>query len=184
MSKLFKLNDENTLEFTEHALGIGPFYDLWHRDLTVKKERAMKELTFVYCIVSMNPDNSYREFPSKQRVSLASQTIFGKEVNYMTDKTMTKAIDAMLEVDKSFAKEFLRSIINNIGKLKNFLSAVDLDEKDINGKPIYNMKQYSDTLSKQADLLKSMQEAIKLVDEEKADKDARIRGDARRETDI
>jgi len=183
-NKLFKFDVHNNLEFSEFALGVGAFYDLWHRDLSDTKEKAVKEMTFVYCIASMNPDNPFREYPSNERVKLASDLVFGKEVSYKNDKIMTKAILSLIEVEKSFARDFLRGVITNIGKLKNHLNAIDLNERDVNGKPIHNIKQYSDTLSKQTDLLKSMQEAIKAVDAEVASEEAKIRGDARGEVDI
>jgi len=123
--RLFRIDDAGKLQYSENVLGIGAFFDLWDRDLSPNKENAIKELTFVYYITSMNKDNSFRLYGRKERVNIVSELVFGKYVDYSKDKLITRAIDAMLTIDKSHSKDFLRDIISNIDKLRNFLSAVD-----------------------------------------------------------
>ncbi len=182
--RLLKVDEDGNVNYDNNILGFEAFLNLWQRDKTTNKEEAIKEIAFVYFITSMNSDNQFREYGSTERIEVVSKIIFGKQVDYSKDEVISRAIETMLELDKSFAKDFLRSTIGRVDKLKSHLDDIDLDERDNNGKLIHNAKQYHDILVKQIDLIKSLKEAVKMVDSEDVSEDGKIRGDARRELDI
>jgi len=182
--RLIKVNSKGKIEFDDKLLGVDAFFQIWDRDESENKEMAIKEISFVYFITSMNPDNSFREYHKNERVKVVADLVFGYSVDYRDDKVINNAVNSMITLDKSHTKEFLRDIINNIGKLRNFLTAVDLDERDLNGKLIHNPKQYSDILSKQTELLKSLKGAIDMVDEESNLSENKLRGDVRKELEF
>jgi len=182
--RLIKLDEDGNVAYDNKLLTFDAFLTLWQRDKTPNKEEAIKEISFVYLITSMNEDNQFREYGSAERIRVVSKVVFGKQVDYSKDADISKAIETMLELDKSFSKDYLRSTIGRVDKLKSHLDDIDLNERDNNGKLVHNAKQYHDILVKQIDLIKSLKEAIKMVDSEGIDSDAKIRGNARRELDI
>jgi len=182
--RLFKLDVEGNLVYNDNVWAIEAFYELWDRDTSKNHESAIKDLAFCYFITSTSMDNQYREYGKVERVKMVSLHVYGEIVNVSKDKAITKAINVMLDLDRSAIKDNLRSIVNNLEKLRMHLDSINLDERDEKGKPIHSMKQYGETLLLQSKTYKEMKEALKNVDNESFQGESNIRGNEKRELDI
>lgn len=184
MNKLLYIDDKGELKITEYGLAIREFSDIWNRDKSENRGKAIKDISFCWFCISMSSNNPYREYNRKERIERVMDAVYGGAIDYASDALLVKAVERMREFDKSLAKDFLRTTINSLYKEKEFLSGANLDERDGNGKLIHNIKQYNDLVKGMADTLKSLSELTKMIENDELNYQSKIRGDGRREFDL
>ena len=88
------------------ALFIPEFNELWLRDHTAKKARAMKELAYVYFIADFNSEyNIY----GVEKVNVIGKEIMGKD-GYKPDKAIKAAIARYEDIQNTYSMRYLKSI--------------------------------------------------------------------------
>ena len=162
MIKLFKYEGYK-LNISEEALLLKPFKEIWQRDKSKNKDKALQELGYVYFI--SDPRSDYQYLVDEEERSKAIKEGEGIASKWKPDKVVLDAItfyksfkptSALLLEDTRFA----------VDKLRKLLREIDLTEVDDKGKPIYTLNTITATIKQIPSLVKDLDEAEKALNSE------------------
>lgn len=157
-------NVNNRLEINEgEVLLVKEFKALLDKDKSKDKKLAFKELTYIYLAIDWkSPYNQYTEL-ERHEEALRDSGITEEEFNnpvfreacrkYRTLQESNLSI-RMLNAAKLGAQQFI----------DYFTIIADLNERDINGKPVFDAKKHFETMSKMHELhdeLTSLESIVK-----------------------
>jgi hypothetical protein len=169
--KLFKYEGYN-LTISEEAFMLKPFKELWRRDKSKNKEKALQELAYIYFMEDSRSD--YQVYIDKEERSTQVKLGEGMPESWKPDKAV---LDAM-QFYSSFKSEsalLLEDIRVAITKLREFIKTIDLSATDDKGKPIYTLNTYTATIKQIPDLITSLDEAERTIAKENIQSD-KVRG--------
>lgn len=169
--KLFKYEGYN-LTISEEAFMLKPFKELWRRDKSKNKEKALQELAYIYFMQDSRSD--YQVYIDKEERSTQVKLGEGMPESWKPDKAV---LDAM-QFYSSFKSEsalLLEDIRVAITKLREFIKTIDLSATDDKGKPIYTLNTYTATIKQIPDLITSLDEAERTIAKENIQSD-KVRG--------
>lgn len=169
--KLFKCEGYN-LTISEEAYMLKPFRDIWKRDKSKGKDKALQELAYIYFMEDSRSD--YQIYVDKEERS--SQVKLGEGIpeSWKPDKLVTEAQEFYAGF-KSEAALLLEDIRVAITKLREFIKTIDLSAVDDKGKPIYTLNTYTATIKQIPELITSLDEAEKSIHKEAVTSD-KVRG--------
>lgn len=154
------------------ALFIKPFRNIWKRDRSENKERAMNELAFIYFLCDPKSDYQFI-IDEEERLEVIKEDQGFKE-SWKPDKLIMDAVEYYKSI-KSTASLLLGDTRLLIDKLRTHLKNIDLDAKDDKGRPLYTMQMVTATISKIPELITKLDEAEKALSKEEID-NSRMRG--------
>lgn len=157
---------------SEEAFALKPFKQIWNRDRTASKDKAITEIGYIYFMV--DPRSDYQYLVDEEERSAAIKEDQGLPSTWKPDKTVQEAMEfyakfkptaALLLEDTRYAVEKLRKLLRNI----------NLEEVDEKGRPVYTLNTITATIKQIPGLVKDLDEAEKaLASEMKAQ--GRMRG--------
>ena len=159
MIKLFKYEGYK-LNISEEALLLKPFKEIWQRDKSKNKDKALQELGYIYFM--SDPRSDYQYLVDEEERSKAIKEGEGIDSKWKPDKLVLDAItfyksfkptSALLLEDTRFA----------VDKLRKLLREIDLTEVDDKGKPIYTLNTITATIKQVPSLVKDLDEAEKTI---------------------
>lgn len=166
----------------ESILLIKEFATLWEstRNKTTgdskgeQRKRAYREFTYMFLMYDW--ESPYKAFSTKDRheTSLDDSSLTVDEYN---DKDFKLACVKYQKIQETRMLKLLQGMYKTIDELTLFLSTVDLQERDIDGKPIFNAKQISDTLAGVGKTVTSLDTVEAIVRKEKEGEGSKLRGD-------
>ena len=134
-------NGSNRLEINEpEILLIKEFKALSDRDKTKNKSRLWKELTYIYLAIDWK--SLYNQYSEQERhqEALADSGITEEEFNDTLFREACRKYKALQESNKSI--KMLKAAMNAADQfIDYFTDIVDLNERDINGKPIFTAEK-------------------------------------------
>ena len=134
-------NGSNRLEINEpEILLIKEFKALSDRDKTKNKSRLWKELTYIYLAIDWK--SLYNQYSEQERhqEALADSGITEEEFNDPLFREACRKYKALQESNKSI--KMLKAAMNAADQfIDYFTDIVDLNERDINGKPIFTAEK-------------------------------------------
>lgn len=157
--KLFKYEGYKIV-ISEEAFALKVFRQIWNRDRTASKDKALMELGYVYFMVDPRSDYQYIVDEEERSKTIAEDT--GMPSNWKPDKLINEAMElyskfkptaALLLEDTRYAVEKLRKLLRNI----------DLEEKDDKGKPVYTLNTITATIKQVPSLARDLDEAEKAL---------------------
>lgn len=169
--KLFKLEGYN-LTISEEAYLLKPFKELWKRDKTKGKERALQELCYIYMMEDTRSD--YQIYIDREERSNQIKLGEGLPEDWKPDR----AVIAAQEFYASFKSEsalLLEDIRAAITKLREYIKTIDLNATDDKGKPIYTLNTYTATIKQIPELITSLDAAERAISKEALTTD-KVRG--------
>lgn len=169
--KLFKCEGYN-LTISEEAYMLKPFKDIWKRDKSKGKDKALQELAYIYFMEDSRSD--YQIYIDKDERSKQVKLGEGIPENWKPDKLVTDAQEFYASF-KSEAALLLEDIRVAITKLREFIKTIDLSAVDDKGKPIYTLNTYTATIKQIPELITSLDEAEKSIHKEAVMSD-KVRG--------
>jgi len=169
--KLFKYEGYN-LSISEEALALKPFRDIWKRDKSKDKERAIQELGYIYFMEDTRSD--YQVYVDKEERSAQIKLGEGFRDTWKPDKLVLEAQEFYAGF-KSEAALLLEDIRAAITKLREYIKTIDLNAVDDRGKPIYTLNTYTATIKQIPELITSLDEAERTISKETLTKD-KVRG--------
>ena len=169
--KLFKCQGYN-LEISEEAYMLKPFKDLWRRDKSKGKEKALQELAYIYFMEDSRSD--YQIYIDREERSRQIKLGEGLPDYWKPDKQVIEA-QKFYAGFKSEAALLLEDIRIAITKLREFIKTIDLNAVDDKGKPIYTLNTYTATIKQIPELITSLDEAEKSIHKEAVSSD-KVRG--------
>jgi hypothetical protein len=165
--KLFDLKNSRVI-ISPEALVIPEFERLWRRDDSEKKERALKELSYVY--FTCDYKSPYLTSMGKDRVRLVVGKDFMKDSKYRPDAAMEEAIEKYKDLQVTPSMRLLEASVTTIHNLTNYLEHVDLQERDKNGKPIYKPADVTNSLKSIGGIVESLNKVKEQVEREQTSK--------------
>lgn len=169
--KLFKYQGYN-LTVSEEAMMLKPFKDIWKRDKSKNKDRAMQELAYIYFMEDTRSD--YQIYIDREERSNQIKLGEGLPDDWKPDKLVTEAQEFYAKF-KSESALLLEDIRIAITKLREFIKTIDLNAVDDKGKPIYTLNTYTATIKQIPELITSLDEAEKTIAKENISSD-KVRG--------
>lgn len=159
-------NVNNRLEINEGEIFlITEFKNLLNKDQSKDKELAFKELTYIYLALDWkSPYSQYTEL-ERHEEALRDSGLTEEEFNnpvfreacrkYRTLQESNLSV-RMLNAAKLGAQQFI----------DYFTIIADLNERDVNGKPVFDAKKHFETMSKMHDLHEELTSLENLVKKE------------------
>lgn len=169
--KLFKYEGYKIV-ISEEAFALKPFRQIWQRDKTVNKDKAIMELGFIYFFC--DPRSDYQYLVDEEERKEAIKEGEGMSAKWEPDKVVLAAID-FYNSFKSSSALLLEDTRYAVDKLRKLLRDIDLTQTDDKGKPIYTLNVITSTIKQVPSLVKDLDEAEKALAKESI-VDSRMRG--------
>lgn len=154
MLKLFRFENYK-LTISEEAFTIKVFADIWKRDKSKDKEKAIAELGYIYHF--SDPRSDYQSIVNE--IERENAIIEGEGLlKWKPDELVKDAIEYYCKF-KPTASYLLEDTRVAIDKVRKFLKDIDLNAVDNNNKPIYTISNVVSAIKQIPLLIKELDEA-------------------------
>ena len=162
MIKLFKYEGYKMVIEPE-ALLLKPFKQIWQRDRTQNKDKAMMELGFIYFFC--DPRSDYQYLTDEEQRKQAIKEGEGLPEKWEPDKVVLNAMEFYnsFKPTSAFLLEDTRYAVD---KLRKLLRDIDLTKTDDKGKPIYTLNTITATIKQVPLLVKDLDDAERAISKE------------------
>lgn len=169
--KLFKYEGYN-ITISEEALLLKPFKNIWKRDKSTTKDKALMELGFIYFFCDIRSDYQYiiDEDARLEAIKLGQ----GFPNDWKPDNTVKEAME-FYNTFKPISALLLEDTRSAVDKLRKLLRDIDLTATDDKGKPIYTLNTITATIKQVPSLVRDLDEAERSIAKEIAQND-KVRG--------
>lgn len=169
--KLFKYEGYN-LTISEEAYMLKPFKDLWKRDKSKNKEKALLELAYIY--FNEDPRSDYQIYIDKEERAKQVKLGEGLPETWKPDKYVTDAQEfyASFKSESALLLDDIRTAIYTLRK--GMITQEELDNVDPEKKPTV-LNNYAGVISKLTDLAAKVDEIEKKMSKEAMHSD-KVRG--------
>jgi len=150
------------------ALLIPEFQKIWEKDKSEDKEKALKELSYVYFISDYK--SPYLTSMGKDRVRIAVAKDFMKDSSYKPNAEIEEAIEKYKDLQITPSMRLLEASIRTVYNLTDYLENVDLQERDKGGKPIYKPTDVTNSLKSIGGIVESLNKVREQVEREQTTK--------------
>lgn len=157
--KLFKYEGYKIV-ISEEAFALKVFRQIWNRDRTANKEKAIMELGYIYFMV--DPRSDYQIIVDEEERSEAIKEGEGLPISWKADKLVEEGMEFYRQF-KPTAALLLEDTRYAVDKLRKLLRDIDLTQLDDKGKPIYTLNTITATIKQVPGLAKDLDEAEKAL---------------------
>lgn len=170
--KLFKYEAYRVV-ISEEALALKPFKQLWNRDRSTNKDRAISELAYVYFME--DPASDYQYLVDREDRSNAIIEGEGLGNKWKPDKMVIEAMKfyASFKTTSALILEDTRKVAENLRKA---LPALDITKEDDKGRPIYTIASITKAIRELNVLVKELAETERVIAKEMNEANGRVRG--------
>lgn len=171
--KLFKMVNWN-LQVAEEAWGLSAFKKILTRDKSQEKEKALKEMLFVYFYCDIKSD--YLSMEEEEKISEIKKDV-GLPIKWKKDKVIDDAIALYLKPTTVIEKLY-RQTISSATAIGDYLenTAALLAERDLNGKPVTDIAKITASVQKVPKLMADLKSAYKEVVKEQEETENKQKG--------
>lgn len=169
--KLFKFEGYK-ITIAPEALALVPFKKIWNRDKTIKKEKAIAELSYIYFMADPRSDYQYIVDDESRKESIKEGE--GLPKNWEPDTLVLKALE-FYKTFKPTSALLLEDTRVAVDKLRTLLKEIDLGALDDKGKPIYTLNTITATIKQIPSLVKDLNDAEAAIAKEIAQSN-KVRG--------
>lgn len=145
---------------SEEAFALKVFRQIWNRDRSVNKDKAIMELSYIYFMV--DPRSDYQYLVDEDERSKAIIEGEGLPNGWKPDKVITEAMKFYSRF-KPTAALLLEDTRYAVDKLRKLLREIDLNQLDDKGKPIYTLNSITATIKQVPSLAKDLDKAEKAL---------------------
>lgn len=169
--KLFRYEGYK-LHISEEAFVLKPFKELWNRDKSKNKDKALQELAYIYFMC--DPRSDYQYIVDEEDRAKAIKEGEGIDSKWKPDNKVLEAMKFYKQF-KPVSALLLEDTRVAVDKLRQLLRNIDLTEVDDKGKPIYTLNTVTATIKQIPSLVKDLDEAEKAIAKEIMESD-KVRG--------
>lgn len=162
MKNLIEITN-NILRPNPEALLIDEFHFLWKRDKTKNKERALKELAYIYH--TCDYQSIYRNYHPDIQESKIKIDIFGDK-EWKPDQRVKFAQSKYKELQTTISMELLKDVEMGLGRLRDYFRNAEFED-DEDGR---NAKNFIANVKAMGDLVKGLKSLKEEVEKELTDK--------------
>lgn len=161
--ELFRFEDTRVSP-SPHTLLIETFKRVWDRDKSKDKKLALKELAFVFYL--MNYKTVYLNTIPEEREQAIILDIFPENPQWVPDVLVREACQKYDELQITPAMRFLKSQMFALEQSMGYFNSVDYKKVDSKGKPVYDISSVTNSMSKSAAVLDSLEKISERVRKE------------------
>lgn len=162
MKNLIEIKN-NVLQPSPEILMVQDFYKLWNRDKSKSKERALKELAYVYHTTDYQ--SVYRNYHPDIQESKIKLDIFGDK-DWKPDEYVKIAQSKYRELQTTLSMELLRDVELGLTKLRDYFRNAEFDD-DEDGR---NAKNFISNVKAMGDVVRGIKSLKEEVEKELIDK--------------
>lgn len=166
MLKLFKYEGYKVV-ISEEAFALKPFRQIWQRDKTINKDRAIMELGFIYFFCDPRSDYQYLIDDNERMEAIKEGE--GLPSKWQPDKIVTEAMNFYMSF-KPISASLLEDIRFMVDKYRRRLKALEFDDLEIK-----DLKETGALIKQIPSLVKDLNEAEKALNSEMKES-GRMRG--------
>lgn len=155
--KLFKYEGYKVV-ISEEAFGLKVFRQIWNRDRSANKDKAIMELSYVYFMT--DPRSDYQYIVDEEERSKAIIEGEGLPSKWKPDKLVQEAM-IFYSRFKPTAALLLEDTRVAVEKLRKLLRDINLEETDDKGRPLYTLNTITATIKQVPSLARDLDEAEK-----------------------
>lgn len=170
--KLFKYEGYKVV-ISEEAFALKVFRQIWNRDRSVNKDKAIMELSYIYFME--DPRSDYQYIIDEKERSKAIIEGEGLPNNWKPDKVIIEAMQFYSSF-KSTSALLLEDTRVAIDKVRRFLKDVNLEDTDDKGRPIYTINSITSTIKMIPQLIKDLDDAEKAIRADMQSNMGKVRG--------
>ena len=169
--KLFKYEGYK-VDISEEAFALKVFRQIWNRDRSVNKDKAIMELGYIYFMVDPRSDYQYLVDEDERSKAIIEGEVLPS--GWKPDKLVMVAITfyKSLRSTSALLLEDTRAVIDNVRKTLREFSFDDMEDKD----RINAIKSVASTVATIPKLIKDLDEAERAVTSEMQNTSGKIRG--------
>lgn len=166
MSYLFII-ENNIAKPNPETLLISPFKEIWERDDSQDKGKAIKEFSYTEFMVSKMRSNPYAGFSDEQRHDRLAMTLFDDE-DWTPDRLVEQAMIKISEFQKegSATYTYYLSLLKAAEKMKQFFTDFDMDELNDKGQRVWKPRDITSAMSDTDKILQNLHSAKEKVEQE------------------
>ena len=170
--KLFKYESYKVV-ISEEALALKPFKQIWNRDKTINKDKAISELAYIYFME--DPASDYQYLVDREERSKAIIEGEGLPTNWKPDKIVKEAMNfySSFKTTSALILEDTRKVAENLRKA---LPTLDITEEDDKGRPKHTIASITKAIRELNILVKELAETERIIAKEMAENNGRVRG--------
>lgn len=167
MAVLFVV-EGNLVRPNAETLLLSPFREIWKRDKSRSKEKALEEFAYIEFVSSMRKTNPYRQYPQSKKAEIVKEAVITQS-NWKPDELIEKAISRINDYQRkgSTTYSYYMAAKNAAEKMQDFFNTVNITEvnpKTLN--PVYKPRDITSALNDTEKVLSNLKALEKKVEEE------------------
>lgn len=176
MANLFII-ENNIAKPNVETLLISPYKEIWERDNSKDKERAIKEFTYIELMSSKKKSNPYAGYPEDTRHQKLKGMLFPEDKNWYPDNLVEQALADIVELQTEASPTY-RYYMDNLAaaeKTREYIQNIDLNERTEKGIPVYKPKDVTSAIIDTEKVIQTLT-VLKEKMEQELTESSRIRG--------
>lgn len=149
---------------SEEALLLKPFKQIWQRDKTKGKSRALNEIGYIYFMY--DPRSDYMFIVDEEMRDKDIKEGLGMKPQWRPDKVVNEAIELYKTLTTTTAGIILDTTRKAVDQLREQLLNIDYSERTTSGSAVHALNSVINTLDKLPALAEKIIKAEKVLNEE------------------
>lgn len=161
--------ENNIVKPTTETLLIKEFLNIWEQDKSVKKEKALYNLAYIFFLVNPTKLNPFYGYSEKDRGVKILQHLKIKDVDILPNRLLNPAIKFYKEYWENIspAKAYYDSSLKAAEQLQKFFNKLDIHKVNAKtGNPLYKPAEITKALRETEDVLKTLLSLKNKVEEQ------------------
>lgn len=166
MAYLFVVENSIARPNTETLL-ISPFKEIWERDKSKNKDRAIKEFTFIELMSSKKKSNPYAGYSDDVRYEKLKNFLFDSkwDMDSLVEEGLVKINEFQEEASPTY--QYYIDSLKAAEKTRKFLREIDLGEKnERTGNPLYKPKDITSAITDTEKIIQTLSVLKEKVEQE------------------
>lgn len=166
MAYLFVVENSIARPNTETLL-ISPFKEIWERDKSKNKDRAIKEFTFIELMSSKKKSNPYAGYSDDVRYEKLKNFLFDSkwDMDSLVEQGLAKINEFQEEASPTY--QYYIDSLKAAEKTRKFLREIDLGEKnERTGNPLYKPKDITSAITDTEKIIQTLSVLKEKVEQE------------------
>ena len=161
------LLENNVVKPTPESLMLDPIKKIWDRDKSPKKEKALKEISYIEFMKSFKKTNPFIGYDDFTRHRKICEFVF-QDSKYIPDAVVKQAMTMYdeLQNEGSLSLRYYKSLVKGVEKIIKFVEDVNLNERDVKNAAIWNPSVITNVTKTAGDTLRQLNTMREQVEQE------------------
>lgn len=163
------------LHVAEEAWGISAFKKILDRDKSKEKEKALKEMLYVYHFCDIRSD--FAIYPDKEKIDILRAEL-NLPSKWMPDKHIDEAVATYKRYSETTIQRLYKQALKSANDVGNYLEGTEglLNERDGNGKIVTDIAKITGSLEKVPKIMLMLKNAYREVVQEQIEIEGKKKG--------